>query len=90
MQLGAFQLQLIVHVNFPCKFLWINEMPQRHFIHPLIHEVCSYLLNLSTTISQLAFNNFFEYFFIHPLTNGWMNEKYMSIAIVLQLRAMCK
>jgi hypothetical protein len=59
-----------------------------HFIHPLMDEIYSYLLNLVTTILQLDFDQKNSIFFIHALMNGWMNETYIFVATILQLKKM--
>jgi hypothetical protein len=43
-------LQLVDHVNFLCKCLWTNGMPPWLFIHPLMDEVCLYLLQFTFTL----------------------------------------
>jgi len=46
-------------------------MPSRHFIHLLMDEVCSYLLNLLTIILQLNFDKKLNIF--HSSIDEWMD-----------------
>jgi hypothetical protein len=61
---------ILVAISCPCHFpmqiLATIEMSPWHFIHLLMDETCSYLLNLLTTILQLNFDKKFQYFsFMH-------------------------
>jgi len=61
------RLSTLVSCTNSCrqKSLW-------HFIHPLMDEVCSYLLNLFTTVFQVAFDQK-NWIFFHSSIDEWMN-----------------
>ncbi len=67
MQFGAFKLQLVIHVNFPCKYCkWTKCHCSISFVNWLMKSIIVFC-NSHTIIVPLALDGWTIFFVIHPL-----------------------